>query len=75
MHPLSLPFVTLAFCSLSSIPPDTPPETAGKVKVFILAGQSNMEGKGFPEPLAYQVSQADKQAVFHHAGHLVQHQR
>ena len=27
------------------------------VKVFILAGQSNMEGKGFPEPLAWQVSQ------------------
>ena len=27
------------------------------VKVFILAGQSNMEGKGFPEPLAWQISQ------------------
>ena len=27
------------------------------VKVFILAGQSNMEGRGFPEPLAWQVSQ------------------
>ena len=27
------------------------------VKVFILAGQSNMEGKGFPEPLTWQVSQ------------------
>ena len=27
------------------------------VKVFILAGQSNMEGKGFPRPLAWQVSQ------------------
>ena len=25
------------------------------VQVFILAGQSNMEGKGFPEPIAYQV--------------------
>ena len=28
-----------------------------KVKVFILAGQSNMEGRGFPEPLTWQVSQ------------------
>ncbi|MFK7817494.1 MAG: sialate O-acetylesterase [Planctomycetaceae bacterium] len=27
------------------------------VKVFILAGQSNMQGKGFPEPLAWQLSQ------------------
>ena len=27
------------------------------MKVFILAGQSNMEGKGFPQPLAWQVSQ------------------
>ncbi|MCH7904092.1 MAG: hypothetical protein IH944_05935 [Armatimonadetes bacterium] len=27
------------------------------VKVFILAGQSNMEGKGFPAPLSWQVSQ------------------
>ncbi len=28
-----------------------------KVKVFILAGQSNMEGRGFPEPLTWQVGQ------------------
>ena len=28
-----------------------------KVKVFILAGQSNMEGRGFPEPLAWQITQ------------------
>lgn len=27
------------------------------LKVFILVGQSNMEGKGFPRPLAWQVSQ------------------
>ena len=32
---------------------------AGKVKVFILAGQSNMEGKGFPEPVAWQVGQPE----------------
>ena len=29
------------------------------VQVFILAGQSNMEGKGFPEPVAWQVGQPD----------------
>lgn len=29
----------------------------GKVKVFILAGQSNMEGRGFPRPVEWQVSQ------------------
>jgi alpha-galactosidase len=29
----------------------------GKLRVFVLAGQSNMEGKGFPEPLAWQVTQ------------------
>ncbi|MCH8285095.1 hypothetical protein IIB79_01035, partial [candidate division KSB1 bacterium] len=28
-----------------------------KLKVFILAGQSNMEGRGFPGPLVWQVSQ------------------
>lgn len=31
----------------------------GKLRVFILAGQSNMEGRGFPEPLAWQVSQKE----------------
>jgi alpha-galactosidase len=30
---------------------------SGKVKVFVLAGQSNMEGKGFPDPLSWQVTQ------------------
>jgi alpha-galactosidase len=32
-------------------------EAKGPIKVFILAGQSNMEGRGFPEPLTWQVSQ------------------
>jgi alpha-galactosidase len=32
-------------------------KSSGKVKVFILAGQSNMEGKGFPEPLSWQITQ------------------
>ena len=36
------------------------------VKVFILAGQSNMEGKGFPRPLAWQVSQPAYQERYQH---------
>lgn len=31
--------------------------TTAPVRVFILAGQSNMEGRGFPEPLVWQLSQ------------------
>jgi hypothetical protein len=29
------------------------------VQVFVLAGQSNMEGKGFPQPVAWQVGQPE----------------
>jgi alpha-galactosidase len=55
----------LLFCVAVATPlvafgadPEYPASTSSKkVKVFILAGQSNMEGKGFPEPLAWQVSQ------------------
>ncbi len=36
----------------------SPQDERKKVQVYILAGQSNMEGKGFPEPIAYQVTQA-----------------
>jgi hypothetical protein len=36
----------------------SPQDKRKKVQVYILAGQSNMEGKGFPEPIAYQVTQA-----------------
>ncbi len=32
-------------------------DVKGPVTVFILAGQSNMVGKGFPEPLAWQITQ------------------
>jgi len=32
-------------------------DVKGPVKVFILAGQSNMVGKGFPEPLSWQITQ------------------
>jgi hypothetical protein len=37
-----------------------------KVKVFILAGQSNMEGRGFPEPLAWQVTQEKYRTRYTH---------
>ena len=62
MHPLAI----AAICSLWVLPSSTTPDTGGKVKVFILAGQSNMEGKGFPEPLAYQVSQAEYRDRYQH---------
>lgn len=38
----------------------------GPVKVFILAGQSNMEGRGFPEPLAWQVTQPEYRDRYKH---------
>ena len=38
----------------------------GKVKVFILAGQSNMEGRGFPEPLSWQITQKKYQERYTH---------
>ncbi len=38
----------------------------GKVKVFILAGQSNMEGRGFPEPLSWQVTQEKYRERYKH---------
>ena len=37
-----------------------------KVKVFILAGQSNMEGRGFPEPLAWQITQPEYRERYTH---------
>ncbi len=37
-----------------------------KIKVFILAGQSNMEGRGFPEPLSWQVSQKKYRGRYKH---------
>ncbi len=36
------------------------------VKVFILAGQSNMQGKGFPEPMTWQLSQDKYRARYQH---------
>ena len=47
--------------------PEFPPSTnGGKVKVFILAGQSNMEGRGFPEPLTWQVGQPEYRERYTH---------
>jgi hypothetical protein len=56
---------SLLLCLLSTSPlavmADNPEFAAsthsGKVKVFILAGQSNMEGRGFPDPLSWQITQ------------------
>ena len=36
------------------------------MKVFILAGQSNMQGKGFPEPLVWQLSQDEYRGRYTH---------
>ena len=36
------------------------------VKVFILAGQSNMQGKGFPEPMVWQLSQENYRDRYTH---------
>jgi alpha-galactosidase len=49
--------VTLSLTAVAENPEYAASTSKGKLKVFILAGQSNMEGKGFPEPLAWQVSQ------------------
>ncbi|MCP4858687.1 MAG: sialate O-acetylesterase [Fuerstiella sp.] len=38
----------------------------GKIKVFILAGQSNMEGKGFPGPLSWQITQKQYRQRYTH---------
>ncbi|MCP4452606.1 MAG: sialate O-acetylesterase, partial [Planctomycetes bacterium] len=37
-----------------------------KIKVFILAGQSNMEGRGFPEPLSWQITQKEYRERYTH---------
>ena len=62
MHKLHLPLLPcliLLFASSSkAIAEDYPASTSKKpVKVFILAGQSNMQGKGFPEPMVWQIGQ------------------
>ena len=47
--------------------PEFPASTSTeKVKVFILAGQSNMEGRGFPEPLSWQITQKNFRERYKH---------
>ena len=41
----------------SSAAAENKKDAKGPLKVSILAGQSNMEGRGFPEPLTWQVGQ------------------
>ncbi|MBC8290063.1 MAG: sialate O-acetylesterase [Planctomycetes bacterium] len=57
---LALPLVTVAD---DEYPAST---SKGKVKVFILAGQSNMEGRGFPEPLSWQITQEKFRGRYKH---------
>ena len=67
-------FFLLCFLSLavfySALLADNPDYALGKsdkkVKVFILAGQSNMEGRGFPEPLSWQTTQAEFRQRYTH---------
>ena len=65
----SLPLLLVVF-SLPCTPAEPPEWEASKsdkpVKVFILAGQSNMEGRGFPEPLAWQVTQDEFRSRYTH---------
>lgn len=63
----------ILFCIALALPLGTtaddqfPASTSqGKVKVFILAGQSNMEGRGFPEPLAWQITQEKYRSRYTH---------
>jgi len=54
----------LAVSLLSALPLRA--DTSGKVKVFILAGQSNMEGKAKMSLLEYQAGQPETRAFFKH---------
>jgi hypothetical protein len=54
----------LAFCLLST--PAFGVDTSKKVKVFILAGQSNMEGKAKLTLLEYQINQPETRDFFKH---------
>lgn len=55
IHLLSVAALVLATGSFAAPAAETVPK--GKVKVFILAGQSNMQGKAFPRPLLWQLGQ------------------
>ena len=63
--PSSLSFLSSAVAQAAG--EEYPASTSKKpVKVFILAGQSNMEGRGFPEPLAGQVTQEKYRGRYKH---------
>lgn len=55
---LSVAFLALCICSVASI--------AGPVKVFILAGQSNMEGKALASTLEAVIADAETRDKFKH---------
>ncbi len=65
-----LPLVLLSVLETSAVLAEPPEFEASKskekVKVFILAGQSNMEGRGFPEPLTWQVGQEEYRERYTH---------
>ena len=50
--------MSLLLAAALSLAPQAASE-APRVRVVVLAGQSNMEGKGFPEPVAWQVGQEE----------------
>ena len=65
-------FLVLAFsCCFPLLASAQRPEFAASpsdkpVKVFILAGQSNMQGKGFPTPMTWQLSQEKYRGRYTH---------
>ncbi|MCH2599361.1 MAG: sialate O-acetylesterase, partial [Pirellulales bacterium] len=65
-----LTLVLLSLLSTSAVLAEPPEFEASKskekIKVFILAGQSNMEGRGFPEPLTWQVGQEEYRERYTH---------
>src|SRR5262245_66236733 len=66
MNTLSLAAPFLAAASLLTPPGAGSVDTKRPVQVFILAGQSNMEGKAKVSLLEYQVSQPATRALFQH---------
>ncbi|NNE01266.1 MAG: hypothetical protein HKN47_28465, partial [Pirellulaceae bacterium] len=68
---MRVPLLTSVLLLLATSASGEPPEFAAsksdaKVKVFVLAGQSNMEGRGFPEPLAWQTTQKEYRERYTH---------
>jgi alpha-galactosidase len=57
-------YLCLGICLLTALPLRA--DTSRKVKVFILAGQSNMEGKAKVQLLEYQIDQPETRDFFKH---------